>query len=260
MVAKSSSVKNKKISVKKTISMKSSKMNTSKRATKVKSANQSNKMEGITEQSVGIMSLSHSDVRTKLNSLQIKRSYIIAVLAAIVVLVIVYSIRSWFVAALVNGQPIYRLDVVNQLEQQYGDQEMQSLVTQALITQEANKRHITVSQQEINSQMTTIENNLKKQGETLDSALQQQHMTKQQLTDQIVLQQEIQKMVGNVTVTDQQVKDYMNQNKGSLSVGTTASQVKQQLQQQELQQKEQQFVTDLQTHAHITSWVDYYSG
>ncbi len=260
MATRSLSSKNKKTSIKKTAPAKSSRVNTSKRSTKNKSSNHPINIENVTEQSVGVKPVDHSHIKNRLNSMQIKRSYIIAVLAAIVVLVIVYSIRSWFVAALVNGQPIYRLDVINQLEQQYGDQEMQSLVTQALIKQEANKRHITVSQQEINSQMTTIENNLKKQGETLDSALQQQHMTKQQLTDQIVLQQEIQKMVGNVNVTDQQVKDYMNQNKGSLPAGTTASQVKQQLQQQELQQKEQQFVTDLQTHAHITSWVDYYSG
>ncbi len=255
MATKSSSAKNKKTAAKKSISSKSVTMTSAKKTTK-----SSHKNESLNEQPVGVMSVSQSSMSTRLGGMQIKRSYIIAVLAAIIVLVVVYSIRSWFIAALVNGQPIYRWDVVNQLEQQYGDQEMQSLVTQALIKQEANKRHITVTQQEINSQMSTIENNLKKQGETLDAALQQQHMTKQQLTDQIVLQQEIQKMVGNIAVSDQQVKDYMDQNKGSLPAGTTTAQVKQQLQQQELQQKEQQFVTNLQTHAHITSWVNYYSG
>ena len=248
-------------SVKKTTSKKSTANKTAsnvavKRTTSRKSP--SVKMETPKEQTVGVTPVSFS--RPSFAKMQIKRSYILAVIAAVIVLIVVYSVRSWFVAAVVNGQPIYRFNVIGQLEQQYGDQEMQSLVTQALIQQAASQRHITVSQQEINSQITTIENNLKKQGETLDSALQQQHMTRQQLTDQIVLQQEIQKMVGKVVVTNQQVKDYMSQNKGSLPAGTTTSQVNQQLQQQELQQKEQQFVTDLQTHAHITSWVDYYSG
>ncbi len=261
MATKSSIAKNNKTVAKKATTATSTIVMTAKKSTKSKIPNASIKTENARERTVGVNPISsYPSMRQKLDGMRIKRSYLIAILAAIIVLVVVYSIRGWFVAALVNGQPIYRLDVINQLEQQYGDQEMQSLVTQALIQQAASQRHITVSQQEINSQITTIENNLKKQGETLDSALQQQHMTRQQLTDQIVLQQEIQKMVGKVVVTNQQVKDYMSQNKGSLPAGTTTSQVNQQLQQQELQQKEQQFVTDLQTHAHITSWVDYYSG
>jgi foldase protein PrsA len=157
----------------------------------------------------------------------------------------------------VNGQPISRLSVISQLEQQSGDQALQALVTQTLIQQEASKRNITISQNDVNNQIKTIQNNLSKQGQTLSAALQAQHMTQKELEDQIKLQLMVEKMVGPVKVTDKQILDYMNQNKASLPATVTPSQVAQQLQQQNLQQKEQEFVSGLQSKSHVTYWVSY---
>lgn len=186
-----------------------------------------------------------------------KRSYIIAIIAAVILLVILYSAKSFFVAAVVNGQPISRLNVIHSLEQQGGKQALDSLITDTVIKQEASKRHITITQQDIDSQMKGIESNLAKQGQTLDAALAAQGMTRSDLTQRIMIQSYVQKMVGPVSVSDKEISDYMTQNKDSLPPGSDANSVKQQLMQQKLQQKEQTFVQDLTSKAKVTRWVNY---
>ncbi|HUD44797.1 MAG TPA: SurA N-terminal domain-containing protein [Patescibacteria group bacterium] len=199
--------------------------------------------------------VNYSDLIKK--QLPIRRSYIIAIIAAVVVLFLLYTYKGVFVAAVVNDQPISRLDVIKSLEQQGGKQALQSIVTTTLIKQEANKRGISVSQNDINNELKTIQGNLSKQGQTLDSALAAQGMTKQSLIDQITLQKEVEKMVGPVTVTNKDVSDYISKNKANIPPGTTDAAVKTQLQQQELQQKEQSFVEGLQNKAKISYWVNY---
>jgi len=187
----------------------------------------------------------------------IRRSVVIAVIAAIIVIGLLYYAKGFFVAALVNGQPISRWSVIHSLEQQGGKQALDSLVTDTVIQQEASKRHITASQSDINSQIKTISDNLSKQGQTLDSALAAQGMTKQDLNDRIKIQVLVQKMVAPVKVTDAEAKDYMNKNKDSNPPGSSLSSVKDQLQQQKLQAEEQTFVTNLRSKAKVTTWVNY---
>lgn len=210
------------------------------------------------KQSVFTQSVGVSPVATpKQNQLKPRRSYVIALVAAIIVLALVYQFKGLIVAATVNGAPIWRASVISQLEEQGGKQALQTLITNKLIDQAASSRHITVSQSDINNEEKTIEDNLAKQGQTLDAALAAQGMTRQNLDDQIKVQEEVQKIVGTVTISDKEVSDYMDKNKDSLPQGTTLSAVKQQLQQQELQQKEQDFVQNLQSKAKISYWVNY---
>ena len=187
----------------------------------------------------------------------VRRSFVIAVLAAIIVLAIVYSVRGFFVAAIVNNQPISRWTVVHSLEQQGGKQALDSIITDTVIQQEAAKRHITVNQSDIDSQIKTIQSNLAKQGQTLASALQAQGMTQQDLNNRIKVQVLVQKMVAPVTVSDAEAKDYMNKNKDSVPPGSSLSSVKSQLQQQKVQSEEQSFVDSIRSKAKITYWVNY---
>jgi len=183
--------------------------------------------------------------------------------AAVVILaILLYAIKGLFIAAVVNGQPISRLAVIQQLEAQGGKDALNSLITQALVTQEAQKQHITVSQSDINADEAQITSALKSQGMTLDEALAARGMTKSQLDQQIALQKMIEKMVGkNVKVTDQQVADYISKNKDSLPQGLSDAQlnaqVKQQLEQQQLQDLTQQYVNSLQQKASIQYFVSY---
>lgn len=183
-------------------------------------------------------------------------------LAVVLLIVILFACKGLFVAAVVNGEPISRLSVVQQLEAQNGKDALDSLISETLIKQEASKEHVSVSQSEVNAAEQQISNTLKSQGMTLDQALSSRGMTKQQLENQIVVQQMVTKMVGkNITVSDQQVQDYITANKDSLPQGLSddqlKAQVKQQLLQQALQNKTQSFVADLQKKASIQYFVSY---
>lgn len=196
------------------------------------------------------------------NRVQMKRSYIIIALSVLVLLGLLYLLRSVFVAAMVNGQPITRLSVVRDLEKQSGKQALDTIITKTLITQEAKKEHVTVSQSEIDAEMKKIEDNVKQQGQTLDQVLASQGMDRSGLEDQIRVQKEIEKMLGkNITVTDKEVNDYIAKNKDALGSDPTSQStkdsVKQQLTQQKLSDKFQTWIQDLKKKAHIDYFVKY---
>lgn len=179
------------------------------------------------------------------------------IIALIILALLAYIFRSWFVVATVNGQPITRTALDSQLEQQYGKQELDALVAQTLILQEANKQHVTVSQQEVNDSEKQISDTLAKQGQSLDAVLAARGMSKQQLDDQIRLQKTVEKLVGkNVTISDQEVQDYISKNQDSLPTGLSDAelkqQVKQQLMTQKINDKAQTLVQDLEKKAKVS--------
>jgi hypothetical protein len=194
-------------------------------------------------------------------ALRIKKSYFVTALGIIIFAGLVYLLRNLIVAATVNGQPISRLAVVSELEKQGGKQALDSLITKTLIVQEARRKNVVVSQTDIDAEMKKINDNLAKQGQKLDQVLQLQGMTRDQLVEQIKLQKMIEKMVGNTTVTDKDVADYIASNKDSLpqdqDAKAQAANIKTQLQQQKLNEKAQKFLEDLRAKAKINRFVSY---
>lgn len=183
-------------------------------------------------------------------------------LGIVVLATLVVAFKGLFIAAMVNGQPISRLAVLQQLEKQDGKQALSSLVTQTLITQEAERRHVTVSQTEVNSDLKKIDDALKTQGQSLDTALAARGLSKQDLVEQLTLQKLVEKMVGSqVKVSDADVQKYIDENQDNLpkdlSDDQLKAQVRQQLEQQQLQDKTQTFVADLQKKAKISYFVNY---
>ncbi len=183
-------------------------------------------------------------------------------LAIVVLAVLAFAGKGFFIAAVVNGQPISRIAVVQQLEKQNGKQAVNSLITQTLISQEAEKKHVTVSQADVNGDLKKIDDALKAQGQSLDTALAARGLSKQELVQQITLQKMIEKMVGkDVKVSDEDVQKYIDTNQDTLpkdlSDTDLRKQVRQQLEQQQLQTKTQTFVSDLQKKAKISYFVNY---
>lgn len=198
--------------------------------------------------------------RIKLPALKVRKAYIIGGLVVIILLALLVYFRSLFVVATVNGQPVTRLNYIKELEQVSGQQALNTLVTKTLILQEAKSKNVTVSDQEVNDEIKKIEESLATQGQQLDSVLQLQGMTKESLREQIYLQKLIEKMVGSdVNVTDKEVDDYIAQNQESLPEGTDAAamktQVKEQLQQQKLNEQVQTWLQNLQQSADVKYWI-----
>ncbi len=194
-----------------------------------------------------------------------KRNKLVAAIVLITALLALAAYTLYkqnLVAAYVNGESISRLQVIRQLEKQNGKNILDQIITEKIILQEAKKRNITVTKQDTDREMKTIEDNLKQQGMTLDQALQTQGMTKDQLNDQMRIQVLIQKMVKPPTVTDDEVTKYIAANSEQLTEEQLAqpnfkTQIKEQLQQQKLQAAIQKFVEDLKAKSKITTVSKY---
>lgn len=176
--------------------------------------------------------------------------------------VALYLLRGLFIVAVVNGKPIWRLSVVSQLEKESGKQILDQLITTSLIFQEASRQGVSVSNQEVSERIKKIEDSLSAQGQTLDSVLTLQGMNRAKLAEQITMQLLLEKMLGKkITVADKEINDYIEQNKGLLPENKSGdelrTQVKEQLRQQKLNEKFQEWITDLQKKAKIFYVVQY---
>jgi foldase protein PrsA len=195
-------------------------------------------------------------------SVRMKKSYVLLVIIIVALAVFLYYYRGLFVAAVVNGQPISRLSVVHETEKQSGKQALTTLVRNALIEQEAKKQNVTVSDKEIDDEIKKVEASLSKQGQKIDQVLAMQGMSRQDLRKLIRLDKLVGKMVGkDIKISDKQVNDYIDKNKDQLPQNQSESQlkatVKDQLKQQELNQKVQSWLTTLQKNSKVNYFVQY---
>lgn len=162
--------------------------------------------------------------------------YIAAGIVAFVGLV--YFTKPLYLSAIVNGKPIFRPTVISSLEKQYGKDVLDSLIEQDLIEQEAKNKNIVITSNDVNTEISNIETQLKSQNMTLDQALTQKGMTKQDLYDQIKVQKTVEKLLGDqITVTDQEIKDYFDQNKNYFATNAKLEDVKSQIQSELVNEK-----------------------
>jgi foldase protein PrsA len=193
----------------------------------------------------------------------LKNKKFIGMIAVIVILVILaFAVKSVFIAATVNGEPITRLSVVSTLEKQGGKTVLDSLITKTLILQEAKKENISITQSDIDAQIKKITASLKTQGMTLDQALTAKGLTKADLNDELKIELSIDKMVGtDIPVTAKEIDDFVATQKSQMPEGTTDAQFRAQetiqLKQQKLQIKTNEFIKNLQDKAKITHFVSY---
>lgn len=216
----------------------------------------------IKEESISVTTI---EDLTQPHTLRVKKprfGYIIAAVCIIIIGILLFIYRGLFVAVVVNGQPISRLSVIQETEKESGKQALATIVRNTLIQQEASKENVTVSDQEVNTQLNTVKANLARQGENINDVLATQGMTMTDLTQLLRLDLLVQKMVGKqVVIPSKDISNYIAKNQDTLPQNESQAQlqatVKQQLQQQELNQKTQTWLQSLQSNAKIIYFVQY---
>ncbi len=193
---------------------------------------------------------------------KLKQPKVFIGLIVIILIAAAFFLKGLFIVALVNGQPITRLDVITELEKQGGKQTLSSMVNQALILQTAKKKNIQVSQKEIDDAVKQVEDSLKSQGQSLDTALAVQGMTKQDLLMQLKLRSLVEKLLADkIKVTDKEVADYIEKNKDTLPTDLKEDEIKkgveEQLKQQKLATASQVWLEELNKNAKINYFVNY---
>jgi len=190
---------------------------------------------------------------TNLKSLRLKD----LILPTIIILIIILLglLKDQFVAASVNGKQINRLELIQELEKKEGKRALENLVSEALIMQEAKKRNISVTNEEVDREIGTIEKTIKNQGQNLDDLLTLQGLTRQRLKDEVRIQLILKRLVGKAEVTDKEVVEYIEKNNESIpadaNMDEIKSQVKTQLEQDKVNQKIQSLVDELRKNAKI---------
>lgn len=205
-----------------------------------------------------------STVEPQKEKISVKNGKVIALAAVIIVLIVLvlYLFKGVFVAATVNGEPITRIAVVKALEKQSGTMVLENMITKKLILQEAKNRNINVSQADIDAEIKKISDSLKKQGTTLEKAMEAQGMAKAELNDEIKVQIALRKMTeSDIKVSDKEIQDFITANESQFAEGSTDAQKKvlalSQLKQQKASEKSQQLITDLQKKAKIMHFAGY---
>jgi len=166
------------------------------------------------------------------------KKVLIVFLALLIFVFLLFNIKHLFIAAVVNNKPITRFALDRELEKQGGQQVLESLITKSLILQEAKKQGVKINDEEINEKISEIETQLESQGTDLDTLLQTQGQTRQTLEEQIKIELIIEKIFDEeVSISDEQVRDYFEENKGLLGEDATFEEVKDQLE-EELRQQE----------------------
>lgn len=194
-----------------------------------------------------------------LKTISTKNAVIIAVVIVLGALGFYY--KGAFVAATVNGSSISRLAVIRELEKESGKKALDMLITQKLIDSEASKNKITVSAEEVDTEVKKIEEQVKMQGQDLDQALEAQGLTRDEFKRQIVIRKKMEKLLADkIQVTDEEVAAYIKTNKLTAPAGQEASfpdLVKEQLKQQKLNSEAGSYLDSIRSQAAIKYYIKY---
>lgn len=147
-----------------------------------------------------------------------KRNRLLIIVITLISIVSVFGYLGYknLILAWVDNTPITKLTLYSQLEEKYGKDFTEQLISETLILKEAQKKGVQVSEDDINGEIKKIED---QQGgaEKLKQAMDSQNVTLTQLRNQIKYKQMIDKAFGkDVAVTDQEVNEYMKKNKAQI--------------------------------------------
>lgn len=181
---------------------------------------------------------------------------------ALVVLVlgiigVLYANKGLFIAAVVDGKPIFRWELNQVLSDRFGQQTLDGMISEYIVDGEAKKQGVVVTQAEIDTKVKEVVASLG--GASLDELLKYQGTTKAEFEKQIRLQLLVEKMLGrDVTVTDEEVAEYAASNAATLTATDEAGIAKEAraaITSQKINEKLQAWFGALRTKAKIMRFI-----
>lgn len=207
-----------------------------------------------TEQTVSKPTSGKTPSPVNLRKIRPSKAWLIP-LVVLLLLALVYYKRSWFIAASVDGMPITNLELQQRLNSDYRDQTLTQMINEKVILDAGKKNNITVTDQDINNKIASIEDQVGG-ADQLDSLLSQQGQTRASLRDQVKIQLIIERMYDSqATVSAQEVDQYIAQNKDMLKATDSAGQkqeAEQDLKQQKIGEIFNQQFPQLKSQANVT--------
>lgn len=159
--------------------------------------------------------VSLQDLETNSNPPLLQRKISKKVLIFLVIaglLLLAFYKKDWFVAATVNNQPITNLELQIRLNKQYKTQLLNQIVNEKIIEQEATKKNIVVSPNDINQKVSQTESQYGG-AEAFNALLSQQGLSREEFVKQIKLQLIVEKIYQNeIQPTNEEIQSFMDAN------------------------------------------------
>ena len=192
-----------------------------------KSVKINSKNENVKIESQSNFSTQNNELKTVTNKSQtpqIKPYYVVIGVIIVALLSLLYYFKSFFIVAIVNGQPIWRSTLNNQMAKQYGQQMLDTLITETLIEQQAKNKGIMIDDDKVASETAKIEESVASQGQTLDQILILQGMTRDDLNKQLKLNLMVEQLAGNdASASAEEVANYIKDNSATLPEDLTGN-------------------------------------
>lgn len=150
-----------------------------------------------------------------------RRLYLIVALLAVSAFVI--ANKSWLVAGVVNGKPIWSWELNKVMSDRFGKQTLEGIISERLIGDEAAKLGVEVTKEDIDKKQGEI---LKTLGGNLgvDELLKYQGISRSDFDNQIRLQLTVQKILGkDVVITEDDVTRFIATNSATLTATEPAA-------------------------------------
>jgi hypothetical protein len=188
---------------------------------------------------------------------------------AILLLVLIGSVafvyfmkKSWFIAATVNGTPVSRVSVIQELEKQGGKSVLDDMIMKMLIRDEVHRLKIVIKRSDIDAEIKTTESQVTSQGGTLDEVLEQQGMTRDDLTEQVLMKKQLEQILADkIQVSDEEINQYLKEHKinptKDMSLPELKNKIQEQLQSTKFSTEVQKLIVDLRESANIVHYVEY---
>jgi len=197
-----------------------------------------------------------SNLRTNyLHNKNLYVRYLIITVIVVVIGVFAFVEKSWFVVAVVNGQPITSVEFYQNLKTTSGKDVLDQMIRNKLIFQEASKKGINITDKDIDNKLTEIEKQVGGK-EQLESALQARNISDQDFRVQVKVQLIVEKILEKQTaVSEKEIDDYIAKNPTDQNVtakgGPDRAAIKDQLHAQKLNDQYQTWYSNLEKSAKI---------
>lgn len=180
-------------------------------------------------------------------------------IAIFILLAILWKFKSSFIVAMVNGQPISRLQLNDRLMKKFGDQTLDSIINERLILAAARQKGIFVKSEEIESRSKQIEQRLNGKI-SLDDALKAQGLTRDDFKKELEIQVSIEKLFDkDATIAAVDVENYIKNNNQAFARATDPAQVTEEvktiLRQQEVNDLFETWFNNIKKSAKVTKFL-----
>ncbi len=187
---------------------------------------------------------------------KIEPKNLIKPLIFLLILASVYLLKDEVIVASVNGRPVTRFALIRDLEKQNASAALENMTLKMLVEQELKKAGVVVTAEEMDAELSKIEEQLAAQGQNLDDLLEAQGLTRAQVKEQLSLSKGLEKLLADkIMVSDDEVKTYFEANKDAMGANAKLEEVseniKSQLKQQKLTSEQQKWFAEIKKTAKI---------